>query len=61
MRRAHLCEPDIDRLVRLAFDADVVLRLAVDLDGEASFVVAGLDTFDEVAPLERALRARRPA
>lgn len=55
MRRAVLPKPEIDRLVDLAHAAGVSLRLAVDSDGEASFVVAGLGTFNEVKLLERAL------
>jgi hypothetical protein len=55
MRRALLAEQDIDRLVDLAHSAGVSLRLAVDLDGEATFVAAGLGTFNEVKPLERTL------
>ena len=57
MRRAHLTESEIDRLVELAHAAGLAaLCVKTDCDGEASFSVAGLGTFFEVLPLERALK-----
>lgn len=55
MRRAFLTESEIDRLVDLAHDAGVSLRVITDGVGEATFAAGELGTFGDVASLERAL------
>ena len=56
-RRALIEEREIDRLVDLAADAGVSLRIRTDLDGdgETRFEAGPLGTFGEVLHLERAL------
>ena len=55
MRRALLEEVELDRLIDLAHDTGVALRVCVDIDGEATFVAGGLGSFATVAELEHAL------
>ena len=55
MRRALLAEIERDRLIELAHDTGVALRVCVDVEGEATFVAGGLGTFLDVASLEHAL------
>ena len=55
MRRALLTEAEIHRLIDLAHDTGVALRVCVDVEGEATFVAGGLGSFTTVPDLEHAL------
>ena len=55
-RRALLCEGTIDRLIQLALDAHVSLRVHTDFDGEAQIVIGGVGRFAEPADAEKALK-----